>query len=132
MEGAAAISAAAASKVTALTHGEPLGADGYSGQQAGGVGMAVKAMTTPPACWLLWVGGGFEGGPTYYRKQRASNENGDKGGGRAERSAGSPLWGRTGAAVALGTLRKSEARAFRWEPKDKIKGSRLTGRTGAA
>ena len=33
LEGAAAKCAAAASKVTALTQGEPLGADGYSGQQ---------------------------------------------------------------------------------------------------
>lgn len=35
LEGAAAKCAAAASKVTALPHGEPLGADGYSGQQGG-------------------------------------------------------------------------------------------------
>ena len=33
LEGAAAKCAAAASKVTALPQGEPLGADGYSGQQ---------------------------------------------------------------------------------------------------
>ena len=33
LEGAAAKCAAAASMVTALPHGEPLGADGYSGQQ---------------------------------------------------------------------------------------------------
>ena len=35
LEGAAAKCTAAASKVTALTQGEPLGADGYSGQQGG-------------------------------------------------------------------------------------------------
>lgn len=35
LEGAAPKCGAAASKVTALPHGEPLGADGYSGQQGG-------------------------------------------------------------------------------------------------
>ena len=83
MEGAAAISAAAASKVTAPTHWEPLGADGYSGLRAGGGGTDKKAMTPPPARRRLWVGGGFEGGPTYYYKQRSTYKNGYKGGGRA-------------------------------------------------
>ena len=123
LEGAAPKCGAAASKVTALPHGEPLGADGYSGLRAEGGGTAEKAMTPPPARRRLWAGGGFEGGPTYYDKQRATYENGYKGGGRAERSVGSHLWGRTGAALALGTPRQGSLRPCRRVPKANGRGA---------
>ena len=56
LEGAAAISAAAASKVTALPQGEPLGADGYSGQQGGEAARPNRLCRLPSL--LAAVGGG--------------------------------------------------------------------------
>ena len=55
LEGAAAKCAAAASKVTALPHGEPLGADGYSGQQAGE--LARELATSQLPCRQAAMGG---------------------------------------------------------------------------
>ena len=65
MEGAAAKCAAAASKVTALPHGEPLGADGYSGQQGGEAAQPNRLCRIPSLLAAMGGRGAIEGGLTY-------------------------------------------------------------------
>ena len=64
LEGAAAKCAAAASKVTALPHGEPLGADGYSGQQGGEAARPNRSCRLPSLLAAMGGQGAIEGGLT--------------------------------------------------------------------
>ena len=77
LEGAAPKCGAAASKVTALTQGEPLGADGYSGQQ-GGEAARPNRLCRLPSLLAAMGGRGIlrEGSLTFYNQPIAGSQLG--------------------------------------------------------